>query len=731
MAAAAPQVPSNTIVLMRRQRSARMPHAERVDRLQAVLMGRAQLAGSFPAINSRAFDELLVGACGVQRWSQVLNRRLDPDTLALVESYVRPRIAPHAAAMLRSAAEDFLIRLFQGANTVAIGRGSRCVWALDVEDALFLSGDDRIAGVRRPAATACACAGTVEAAVPRRAARAPGSLPESSRYPEAGRAPSVTFREESGWCDVAADGTAYIKSIRTSLRWIALRGGAAYVTPDAFDTACSAMVGFLRTALACARGDSTPLLRDLYEADATLATLRALVYAHGRLDSNDASVEDDSASDDSEDDEDDCLAKYAWVEGALSNYFKAFGSLTTEAVGGALQYLGASVAGQHLCPKELGADIKHEYGSDVLDLIRMGELPIENYLNVPGGEKLIFGDGDCAKELLKLDGADVDPRTVVGERRCCALATHCPICGTCRVLRIVEYGPVQCTPKSRLVDRILAVRTPRSQEEFVDAMTRAEAAGRWDGVHVLDLGEADSNLASIALLPENLNTFSKPPVQSSRAQVNRFIGSVNRFVEKMARHSGIAAWHPEVERFVQLRMQHSIFELVDLANVFRDHDEGTTATAAVQWDPRPLPLTYVARAMVSLLEDSVRHCHAVPLLWFLSEVRVVLHAAETGMTPSPNLEQFDPLADDLVQRYLLLHIAYLFHRARRICPETIFGPTLTPYVVNVVSGLFGSLPMEAFTLDMHQKTRYQAFTSTMIARRVARSASTADPAPSS
>ena len=99
-------------------------------------------------IPSTAFDAMLVGCCAVRCSSYVLARRLDPDVLAVIESFASSAvISSGAAAALQEATEEFATRLFRDVFFVAHQRLSLCVHAGDVDAAIDLTGAYRLTDI--------------------------------------------------------------------------------------------------------------------------------------------------------------------------------------------------------------------------------------------------------------------------------------------------------------------------------------------------------------------------------------------------------------------------------------------------------------------------------------------------------------------------------------------------------------------------------------------------------
>ena len=225
-------------------------------------------------IPSTAFDAMLVGCCAVRCSSYVLARRLDPDVLAVIESFASSAvISSGAAAALQEATEEFATRLFQDVFFVAHQRLSLCVHAGDVDAAIDLTGAYQLVGRRRVSGDLCASC--IKPDGPATLSTfSPAPAPEVTRPEPSRTRPSLT------WCEKAPlDGSGPRSAIRRSLKILAARANCSHLAPGALNAVASACVGFCRTVLTKARGGDSEVLRAIAAEDRRVATLRDVLAA--------------------------------------------------------------------------------------------------------------------------------------------------------------------------------------------------------------------------------------------------------------------------------------------------------------------------------------------------------------------------------------------------------------------------------------------------------------------
>jgi hypothetical protein len=444
-------------------------------------------------IPSNAFDAMLVGCCAVRCSSYVLARRLDPDVLAVIESFASSAvISSGAAAALQEATEEFATRLFQDVILVALHRKSFCVHAGDVDAAIDLTGAYQLVGRRRVSGDLCAsCIKPDGPATLSTISPAPDPEGHRTRPDPPRSRPSLT------WCEKAPlDGSGPRSAIRRSLKILAVRANSPHLAPGALDAVASACVGFCRTVLTKARGGDSEVLRSIAAEDRRVATLRDVLAAQydalheaGEADWQDSpwsgdeldaeSVESESSlqqrewhrerrssggaqtramraaatdwsSDDEEDDE----------EGETAG---AYDGLTSRAVEDALNYLGCRVYG--------AVDRAEAEPGDAFELA--AAIPPAVLANAV----------DVEPDILAFDFArlisGLGPPPADAELRRAVFVSRCPDCGTTCVAFRLDYAYND--------DRTEVVFAQSHDVSSADELRSLETSPGWAGRTGLDI----------------------------------------------------------------------------------------------------------------------------------------------------------------------------------------------------------------------------------------------------
>jgi len=438
-------------------------------------------------IPSTAFDAMLVGCCAVRCSSYVLARRLDPDVLAVIESFASSAvISSGAAAALQEATEEFATRLFRDVFFVAHQRLSLCVHAGDVDAAIDLTGAYRLVGRRRVSGDLCASCIKPDGPATLSTFR-PAPDPEGTRPDPPRSRPSLT------WCEKAPlDGSGPQSAIRRALKILAVRGNCPHLAPGALDAVASACVGFCRTVLTRARGGDSEVLRSIAAEDRRVAALRDVLAAQydalseageapwqeSPWSEDDESVESESSlqqrewhrerrssggaqtramsaaatdwsSDDEEDDEEEEAAG-------------AFDGLTSRAVEDALNYLGCRVyAAVDRATAEPGDAF--ELAAAIPPAVLANAVDVEPDILAFDFGRLISGLG---------------PPPADAELRRAVFVSRCPDCGTTCVAFRLDYAYND--------DRTEVVFAQSHDVSSVDELRSLEASPGWAGRTGLD-----------------------------------------------------------------------------------------------------------------------------------------------------------------------------------------------------------------------------------------------------
>lgn len=262
-----------------------------------------------------------------------------------------------------------------------------------------------------------------------------------------------------------------------------------------------------------------------------------------------------------------------------------------------------------------------------------------------------------------------------------------------------------------------------SSDKAPPLIMQAQAEDRFDGLFV-PYDPVFEDITSLERIVEQIAcTHGASRLPRAGMNGNQLAARrAKRLVETAARRADIQAWTPSVEWMSWEMFRFWQFDIAALADAFRDHDEGDASA--------PFGIPCVARALVSLLEDSVRRCHAV----YLQPVdgsdaaaaiksAIAFSSEDTDEMFGPNewvpgekstpharacehaypfseerpMPQFDDDANELVSQFLVNRLAFLFYRARRICIQSSHGITLHQTTLRLAERLFGSRPDHALT----------------------------------